>query len=410
MTRVLSELLEAAEPMFQQSLHQLEAMAGHPKTDIRLTTEIQQSMRAKIHELGLDGHDTTGHELYAALGERLKADEDRFRARLGIEHDDEIIPKVALGLTGVINPKVCFAIKSTAAKKLLRAQVPRKTMKALGYRSADSMFKHESAASLFAAAVLVETNAWHKRLLNGLSKLKAVDFELRDITIDHPASARWQALAEGIVAQKRQHVLCFKELGVVVILPLPAGEQPQLAALTTSVLVLHAVNEIRVASSYLRLHQMDTGFGGIVHRMLVEQPTFNAEALGRPVSWEILHQFFSRLQHIIQANFFEPLLEKEEMTWATIEHTLSQIEPTLEFWHHTAHIGMYDRDGHSTSCNLTDMLLSHTNKLPFEQRVTHYFIQALRSEILLRYLSDDKPRQSLLQNIQMKLAPEMAEV
>jgi len=281
-------------------------------------------------------------------------------------------------------------------------------MKVLGYRSAESMFKHESAASLYAAATLVETAAWHKRFFASITKLQAADFEVRDLTLEHPTSARWQQLAATVVAQRRQYVLGFKELGAVVVLPLPADSHPRLAALTTSALVLHAVNEIRAASSYLRLHQMDTGFGAVVHHMLLEEPTFEAEALGRPIAWQVLHQFLARLQHLIQTNFFEPLLDKEEMAWSTIEHTLSQLEPTLEFWHHTAHLALHNQGGAPTSCNLTDLLMSHANQLPYEQRLSHYFKQALRSEILLRYLSDDQPRQSFLQNIQMKLAPEMA--
>jgi len=412
MTRVLSELLEAQEPNFQHSLQQLEALAGHPRTDIRLSTEVQQGMRTKIHQLGLDGHDTTARELYAAIGERLKADEARFRVRIGVEaHGDQSSPDVMLqvirALQGLITPKTCLALKSTVAKRLLKAQLPKKTMKSLGYRSADSMFKHESAPALFAAAALIETDAWTKRLLASFSKLKATDFELRDISLEHPSAKRWQDLSEQIVAQKKQYVLSFKELGSVVVLPLPRM-QPQLSALTTSVLVLHAVNEIRAASSYLRLHQMEAGFGNLVHQVVVGEASFAAEALGRPLSWETLHQFFSRLQDTIQTNIFEPLLASEELVWSNVEQALASIEPSLEFWHDTDHVGLHDGLGNSTSCNLTDALLSHTNGLPFEQRVTHYFKQALRSEIVLRYLGDDKPRQTLLANLQMKLAPEMA--
>lgn len=414
MTRVLSELLEAEEPYFQHSLQQLEAMAGHPSTDIRLSTEVQHGMRKKIQELGLDAHDTTARELYALLGERLKADEARFRARIGTDataqqDESEVIPQVLRTIQDVVHTKTCFALKSTVAKKMIKAQLPRKAMKMLGYRSADSMLKHESAAALFAAAALVETEAWHKRMLAGLAKLKATDFELRDIAFEYPTSKRWQALAAKVATEKRQYVLGFKELGVVVVLPVPS-EQLAFTSLLTAVLVLQAVNEIRVASSYLRLHQMKPGFGSLVHQVVVGEPLVSAEALGRPITWDTLHQFFGRLQHAVQANIFEPLISSEELAWTSVEHVLAHIEPSLEFWKNTAYVGYRDKAGQIVACNLTDALLSHANNLPFAQRANHHFKESLRSEILLRYLGDDKPRQTLMNNLQMKLATETATI
>ncbi len=55
MTRVLAELLDAdaGGAIFRQRLKQLEIMAGHPNVDIRLTSEIQHAVRAKLHGLGL---------------------------------------------------------------------------------------------------------------------------------------------------------------------------------------------------------------------------------------------------------------------------------------------------------------------------------------------------------------------
>jgi hypothetical protein len=54
MTRVLSELLGTTGPMFQLSLRQLEGSSGGPNNDIRLSSEILQGVRFKIHELGLE--------------------------------------------------------------------------------------------------------------------------------------------------------------------------------------------------------------------------------------------------------------------------------------------------------------------------------------------------------------------
>jgi hypothetical protein len=53
MSRILSELLEAKEPTFTQTLQELEASSSHPAVDIRLTTAIEGKALQKLKELGL---------------------------------------------------------------------------------------------------------------------------------------------------------------------------------------------------------------------------------------------------------------------------------------------------------------------------------------------------------------------
>lgn len=412
MTRVLSELLGAREPYFQQSLKQLEILAGHPQADIRLSDDIHKNMRAKLHELGLDKADTTGEELYSGLGARLQADEERFaRALQGVSPDsDDPIAHVAQALERQITPRTCFALKSAAAKKILKANLPRKTMKALGYRSADSMLKHETAASLYAAAWLIESGQWAKRIVSAYSKLQASDFEQRQLSIEHPTSKRWQALGDSVVAARKHNVLSFKELGAVVLLPLPT-ERPQLATLTTAVLALHAVNEIRAAGTFLKLHQVQSNFGTIVQQVVMGEPQLATKALDTPMSWHGLHQYFARFGTAAKAEIFHPVLAAEELAWNSVEDVIVRIEPAMEFWKQTSHLALLQR-GQPTSCNLTDALLSHCNQLPYASRAVHHFRESLRSELLLRYLSHDKLEQTVLGNLQhqFELAPEMARI
>ncbi len=413
MTRVLSELLGAREPLFQQSLRQLESMAGHPQADIRLSSNMQQTLRTKLRELHLDAADTTGAELYAALGVRLRGDEQRFAAAVRAssadsqdDSPDDTTAHLVRLLMGHIAPGNCLALKSTIAKKILRANLPRKTMKTLGYRSAESMLKHESATSLYAAAWLIESSQWAKRILAAYGKLSANDFEQRAIAIEHPTSKRWKELGETVVAVRKHHVLSFKELGSVVLLPLPSNKPP-LSMLTTAVLTLHAVNDIRAAGTFLKLHQMQPNFGGVVQQVVHGEPMLSSITLDQPVSWHSLHQYFSRFEQSVRTDIFEPLVTAEELAWTSVEQVLSRIEPSLEFWHDTAHVGMLS-GGQPVSCNLTDSLLSHCNQLKFDNRVVQYFKQSLRSELLLGYLSHDKLEQTVFDNIQSSLAPEMA--
>src|SRR6185312_15970183 len=88
MTRVLSELLGAKEPEFRLGLRQLERAGGAPSADIRLSAELHQAVQDALRELGLDPRDTTGPELYNALMERAKQDDNVIRELLGMGSDD----------------------------------------------------------------------------------------------------------------------------------------------------------------------------------------------------------------------------------------------------------------------------------------------------------------------------------
>lgn len=410
MTRVLSELLGASEPAFSLRLRELEHSGGRPNADIRLSTEVLQSMQHKLRLWGLDPSDTKPQELYAFMGERLKADEERFATalRAASPKADDPIAHVAHSLQSVIVPAQCFALKGSVAKKLLKANLPKKTMKALGYRSADSMLKHETVASLYAAASLIENSQWMKKQQASYSKLKAIDFEIRKIVIEHPTAKRWQTLAESTVAASKHNILGFAELGSVVLLPLP-GARPALITLTTTALAVHAVNDIRVASSYLRLHQVQPDFGAVVKRIVQSEAQIYSSHLDEPLAWSMVQQYVARHYHELQNELFEPVMAAEDFVWHTVEKVLAAIEPSLDLYDNTTYLA-HNHEGQVVSCNLTDMLLSHCNNLPFESRISSYFKQSLLTELSLRYLQADRLTEAITSSMHKQLAAEPAAV
>jgi hypothetical protein len=416
MTRVLSELLGAREPWFTQNIRDLEKLSGHRGTDIRLTSELHLGMQTKLHQLGLDHADTTGEELYLTLGERVKQDEQRFLAALGVADDTaaDLAGALSRALTGQIDQLGTYALKPGAARKLLKDNVPKRTMKLLGYRSSESMLKHETPANLMAAAALAESAGWSKKMLGSYMKLKAVDFEPHDIVIEHPASNRWDNFAETVVASQKRHMVAVKELGSVVILPLPVS-RPVLSALTTAVLAVQAINEVRAAGTYLKLHQMKPHFGAAVSRVVVGEPAVGPRADAgqiageRPLGWHSVHRYFGRLGRDLRTTVLEPLVAAEDLAWDSAERVVAGIEPSLEFWRGTAHLGQIYQ-GSPVGLNLTDALISHANHLGFSDRILKHFRHTLESELMLRYLNHDKLEQMVLGTIQKRLAPELATV
>ena len=107
-----------------------------------LSPELNQQME----ELARRGLAWNPHnpELYAALQEHLKHDDERLVQALqqASGDPDDVLAGVAHALQSLPLAGSCFALKGTVAKRYLKKSVPKKAMKQLGYRSFDSMLKH----------------------------------------------------------------------------------------------------------------------------------------------------------------------------------------------------------------------------------------------------------------------------
>jgi len=408
MTRILSELLGTDEHRFRTSLGKLEQASGHPNADIQLTAELSRATKAKLRDLGLDPHDTTGPELYQALQTRFKADDERLvKALRATSKQDDTIAAVAHTLRSLPLINDAFALKATVAKSLLKKSLPKKTMKRLGYRSFDSMVKHEQVAAIYAAAMSVESSAWHKQLKDSYKKLRARDFESRKVAIIHPTSERWQTLAADIVRDRRHTVLSFKELGALVILPLPASDQPPAAATATLILSLHALNEIRAASTFLKLCQVKPDFGTVVRTVTSAEPTVTAELLDQPVPWQIVQRFYARFKDAFNATVFEPHVQIDDLGWHSVERLLEHIEPSLGFWCGTGHLSLL-HDHQPVSLNIIDAALNHSNQLGFADRISEHGQLSLWHELLLRYLKHENIERTIIGQLQAELVPQPA--
>jgi hypothetical protein len=300
-----------------------------------------------------------------------------------------------------------FALRNSALRAILRKMPPRKAMKQLGYRSADSFLKHETPVSVLAAAWLSEGPVWQHRLLEQYKQLKPSDFETRALSITRPDSRRWRELAAGEVARRRHNILSFKEAGALVLLPLPADAPP--GAVTASLsLALHELNRIRASGTFLKLCQVRPDFGALVRTVASDEPQLAVRLLDQPVSWQLIQSYYARLADQFREDVFGPHIRLEDMAWEPIERTLSAIEPSLAFWQGSEHLGLL-QDRRPVSMNVVDVALGCCNRLSFEDRVTHYFKQSLWHELLLRYLKPEAVERSVQGALQPKLQPAMAE-
>jgi hypothetical protein len=410
MTRFLSEALEAAEPYFRRGLLDLEASNGYPSTDIRLSSEVHNLTANKLKELGLDPSDTTAEELYEVLKQKVRRDDQLLTKKLrtiaatNVSAEADPVAGMAEALNNLKDSKRCFALKTSKLKSLLKSAASKKAMKSLGYRSQVSMLKRENPSLILAAAWLGESHAWRKRFIEKYKDLKPSDFEERSISVLRPDSAKWKKLSEEIVEANRHNIMSFKELGVVVLLPLPA-DLPEGAITASTCLALHELNEIRACSTYLKLNQVKTDFGSSVLKIVANEPELASHLLDQAIPWNLIHRYYSRAAGRFKEEVFEPYVRLEDMVWHPVEKALSEIEPELAFWKNTGHLGIVSK-GKPVSMNLVDSALNLCNLVPFEKRVAHYFKRSLWHELLLRYIKHEPVEQTILTELQPNLLEE----
>lgn len=407
MTRFLSRALGAIEPAFSQSIQQLEHAAGAPAADIRLSADIVQRTRAKIVALGLDPNDTTGPELYHALQERLHDDEHTVRGALGVAPDassESIVSSVQKYVAGYGMPKTCFALKNSVAKRLLKKKPPKVTMKRLGYRSVDSMLKHESVAGIYMAALIAEPGGaasnWRKSYLEQYARLQPNDFETRDIAFVHPTSKRWQSLAQTYVSNAHHNIVGFKELGTIVLLPIHQAVDG--LAITTLLLVAEEMNSIRAHSSYAKLQQVQPDFGYRMQTSSVSEPYTSATLAGQPVPWRMIQRYYARFADAYHPEIFEPHVQSEDLQWLSGESILTGLAPALAFWQGTEQLGMV-HDGTIVSCNVLDVALGFCNHLSYPERIVHFVRDTLWHELMMRYLHQENLEAAVHQQLHSEL-------
>jgi hypothetical protein len=399
MTRVLSELLNAEEPLFGMAIKRLEQASGNSSVDVRLTAEIIGKVHMKMRALGLDPSDTTGRELYRALFNLVKKHDEFLAERIGGEDPTDVqkmLPRIKEVAEALDVPKKAWVMKYSVAKRLLKAMPPKKVMKQLNYRSVDSMIKRESVGEIFGALRFLETTEWNNKFIGSYKTLKPTDFEVRDIEIIHLDESKWGATASQYVKKKRHNITHLKELGVVLLLPLPIKRMPGIT-ITALPLLLHYINEIRLYSSFFKMQQVRSDFSAILIDTLISDPGKHAEIGGQHLHWRVIHRYFGDPENN-HPDIFEPHVEPEDLTWRKTEEIIYRLEPALHFWHDMDYVAV-EFDGIPISFNLMDVAVSYVNDLPYGAQSVHHFRESLWNEIYIRYLGEKSLEKQVLKQL-----------
>ncbi|QQS18469.1 hypothetical protein IPL68_07895 [Candidatus Saccharibacteria bacterium] len=202
----------------------------------------------------------------------------RVRAALNLRADInpiDILENVARQMGKLDTRSDMFVVKQTVMKQLLKKLKPKATMKQLGYRSMDSMLKHEPIAQLLAACQVTESTQWQEMRLEAYKNLQAKDFESRKPTFVVPTTKQWPKLAEAHISQHKHNIVVVPEQGAVILLPM-SQDLPGMA-ITSLVLSLHSLNDMRAKSTYLKLQQVQPHYGELFQAAIMQEPMTEVE-------------------------------------------------------------------------------------------------------------------------------------
>lgn len=403
MSRHLHELLGIPESRLESVVHRLEKTTSNSGIDVRLSAEIIGKTHIAIRSLGLDPQDSTPKELYASLCQLLTLHDEFLRDHIGInkpEQPDQIVEQVTRYVQKLHVPKTVWVAKQSIIKKYLKTVPPRRTMKKLGYRSIDSMIKREPTMNIVAIAVELESKGWKEKYYAQYESLNSIDFEERRVSVSHPTSRHWREVGAELSTKLQSNVLIVKELGAVIVLPLPRRDWP-VVCLTILTLMLLAIHELRVYSSFFKLQTMSSTFGNdIVHAITESNEALTADLASSDVHWRVMHSFFANADIDDHPEFFQPHLTIDDFALRKVEDVLIGIEPAFQFWKDAEYVGGFCADeSKPVSFNILDAIINCSNNISAESRIITNMQSALWDELLIRYLGSQHVRSVVLKQL-----------
>ncbi len=401
MSKLLRELLAAQEPLFTQSLRELEILTGKKNIDNKLAAEISEKTISAIRSLGLDPHDTTDKELFHALNHRVHQQNVNIAKSIGSNNDapvKEIIPKLVEVANSIKTPRSCWVLKKSVTKELLREMPPKKMMKHLGYRSLESMFKNENFAELYSALRFSEGGEWLNEYNELFKKrVQPTDFETRDIEIIIMDHDKWVDLTEGFVHKKKHNITHTKELGTIVVVPMKQTHMKGLS-LKSLPLLFHYINEVRLYSAFFKLKSTLPHFGETISNTLIADTGTGATIANFHIHWRVIQRYFGKLGEE-PPEVFQPHVQPEDLHWRRAAELMYEVSPELKFWEDLEYVARVDKDTHPVAFNLFDVSFAYSNEETFENRYFYHMREALWNEIFMRYMGEPVLKKQILQQL-----------
>lgn len=390
MAKFLSDLLDAEEPLFSESIRQLEEVSGKTGADAKLIGDITAMAHENLRMLGLNPAVSTGEEVYHALLGRVEQDIKRLVNIIGAEESrsEEVqymVPfMVAAANKAQFNRKV-FVLKHEKAKDILRQMPPKQLMEHLGYDDIEKMFANEDFDEIYPALRFSEGPEWLTQYNELFKQITPADYEERDLRIVQMDHDKYVDLATHFVQKKLHNVTHVKEMGIIVVVPMHVRKMRGLV-LKTLPLLFHYMNEVKLYSTFFKLKSAKPHFGETVVNTLIADPGTGSQMAGKRIHWRVIQRYLGKhKEDNISPVAFEPHVQPEDLHWRRAEDLLYQLDPELEFWKDRDYVAL-NYDGFPVAFNLFDVSFAYSNKESYEGRYAYHFRESLWNEIFVRYM------------------------
>lgn len=315
----------------------------------KIAEENEIILRKRLDMLGL-GRNISAEAMFDALTSKIEADDIvLFNALNRPMCSTEIGCGTILDLAKKLaDSKKGFFLKKEKAEELLRNIPPKNILKALGYTSADSMFKKEDAFEIFCALRFIEDDKWMNDVFfKQYSNLTPQDFEEREIILK-AMPERWAKAAQDFVEKKYHNVSHLKELGVIFTLPVSLGISGETLRLLS--LILHYYHEVHFYSEMFKKYAgneetfVDNLLLSVSNKVLDKLPEVKDH------TWLIIQSYLAK-NDVNDWRLFWPHVNPEAIHWQKAENDIARLGTVIDgvnsdfaFWKDLDWVGDYFKD------------------------------------------------------------------
>ncbi len=373
----------------------LEKASGGQSIDVTILGYIDQTV-ARIHyDLGLDIRDTTQHELYEALRQRVLLDDKFLKEIIDSHHltsNHDYSTKLKQYINKLVSPPQVNAIKNSVLKKIISDIPPQKTIDFLGYKNVKSLLRKLPIPTIMVIARYIEDTNWSDKLYQAYERLEENDFEKRQIKfVDLDSIKKLNQLP----SIKRNHgLLHSKEAGVIGSV---LTEQTLMDGYTIFYVsaMIHYINEILAFSGEITHQRFVRHIGEIVtNRLDHDEPA--AHISNHVMSWRGVHNYLSNCIQPRESLF--DLLSSDEK-FIEPNDWLGAINERFLFWHNAGHC--MSGDTLVISYNVIDISQDIFDQRTLNNHSTKFAGRALESYIVSTYLNNPTIRNSVYNQLKI---------
>jgi len=251
-------------------------------------------------------------------------------------------------------------------------------MRKLGYRSADSLLKHEDTALILAALPFTASRRWLDSFVNQFSKLTPLDFETKRPSLVIPDTKKWREISAGF-----QPLSLVPQHGAVVLWPSESSKN--IEPLVKLVLLLQAFENLYKNNLVVKSQQTAKDFGARVQKSWTNDQPRIATIAGLGLQWRTLLNHLSEQPKEAYPEAFDPHISPEHLSGSSVSRYLAGTHPCLNWWKDNDAL-IFGKGKNQTSLNIVDVSLNFATRAEFGQNTKQAGRTALWDEVLSRYM------------------------